>query len=212
MLMTDNLDAHIDYPKPGSRFTRSLSLRSTGPYIMQRKIIANVSNKPKTLPQQNGTIDNSVRDPALDELLKNVNRLLQADAPAKALELITKSKIKSPGVKNATAVCQLRLGKAQVAIDIYRSFLLNRAIYLRADSPVIYRINFGVALFLNNNLPGVSSLLFDLRDETHPSLEKLRAAVAAWKKKLTIWQRLQLIFGSHPAVPIELGYPPGDLE
>ena len=66
--------------------------------------------------QQNEKASESMRTSDIDMLLNRVDQLLQANAPDQALKLISNSKIKTPWLKNATAVCQLRLGNPQVAI------------------------------------------------------------------------------------------------
>lgn len=172
------------------------------------------TNKDILHPQQHQDEipDSSLRTPDLDGLFKNVDQFLKSGSPEKALQLISKSKNNSVWVKNATGVCQLRLGKPQVAIDIYRSILITNGVFLRSDAPPVFKINFAVALLMNNNLTGFYSALSEVKDEDHPSVIKLKNTVKDWKKKLTVWQKLQLICGTHPAVPIELGFPPGDLE
>tara|TARA_R110002167_G_C12678096_1_gene651259 strand:- start:671 stop:1207 length:537 start_codon:yes stop_codon:yes gene_type:complete len=161
--------------------------------------------------QQNEKSSESMRTSDIDMLLNRVDQLLQANAPDQALKLISNSKIKTPWLKNATAVCQLRLGNPQVAIEIYRSLLVNGGIFLRADAPVVFKVNFAVALLLDKNLPGFYNALFDVKEEEHPSIPKLKAAVKSWRQQLTLWQKLQLICGNHPHAPLELGFAPGDL-
>ncbi len=179
---------------------------------MHQKNHATQRHQTQSHQEQNERPDRALRVPEHDDLHKNVALLLQAGSPEQALQLISKSKIKSAWVKNATGVCQLRLGNAQVAIDIYRSFLIDGGIFLRAEAPVVYKINFAVALLLNENLPGFYSVLSELRAEEHPTVQKLRAAVNTWKKKLSLWQKLKLVCGNDPNVPIQLGFSPGELE
>ncbi|QDU06241.1 hypothetical protein V6x_59930 [Gimesia chilikensis] len=153
----------------------------------------------------------SQQDSNVDELLKKVEQLLLEDAPDRALQLIAKSKIKSDWLKNATAVCQMRLGNYQVAIDIYRSILLTNGVFLRSDAPTVFKCNFAVALLLNKNIQGFDSALAAVRGADHPAISRLKTTVKDWKQKLTIWQKIQLVCGTHPNVPIELSFPPGDL-
>ncbi|QDT91120.1 hypothetical protein [Gimesia algae] len=163
-------------------------------------------------PQKNEKSPESMRTSDIDVLLNRVDQLLQANSPDKALTLIANSKIKTPWLRNATAVCQLRLGNPQVAIEIYRSLLVNGGIFLRADAPVVFKVNFAVALLLNQNLPGFYNALSELKDEEHPSIPKLKAAVKNWRQQLTLWQKFQLICGNQPHAPLELGFAPGDLK
>jgi len=150
--------------------------------------------------------------PAGDDLLKNVDRLLQEGSPEKALKLISQSKSNSPWTKNATAVCQLRLGNAQIAVDIYRSILLTGEIFLRTDTPTVFKTNFATALLMSNNLSGFYRTMSEVKEDNHPAVIKLNAAVKAWRDNLSFWQKLMMMCGNESEIPIELGFHPGDLE
>jgi hypothetical protein len=54
--------------------------------------------------------------------------------------------------------------------------------------------------------------LSEVRDQQHPSVQKLRAAITEWKKGMTFGQKLKWRLTGSAYKPIELGFPPGELE
>lgn len=166
--------------------------------------------------------DNKVRNPKtetdlstewpaeVESVLKNVDRLLQEGATDKALELLQRSKSNSPWLANATGVCQMRLGKPRLAIDIYRRILVSGGLSLKTDAPVIFKINFAAALLLNNSLTGYRATIAEAQAEDHPKTLKLESEIQSWKSKMTGWQRLKLSLGLEPP-PIQLSFQPGSL-
>src|SRR5260370_30907810 len=62
--------------------------------------------------------------PEVAGLLGEVRKLLEQGQPAAALEQVGRSKLSSPWLANAAAVCQLRLGNAKVAVDTFRGRVL----------------------------------------------------------------------------------------
>ncbi len=143
-------------------------------------------------------------------LLRKIENLLDEGSPQKALELILDSQSRSPMILNATAVCQLRLGNAQKAVDIYRRLLVTGGIFLRPDAPEVYKVNFAVALLMSDNLPGFYSTLAEV-DEKEPAAIKVRAGLKVWKQKLSLWQKVLFSCGFQPKVPVEFTFPLGDL-
>ncbi len=146
------------------------------------------------------------------DLLTHVNVLLKDDEPAKALELITRSRLTSPWARNAMGVCQIRLGNPHTAIRIYRALLVTGDIYFLDDSPAVFKVNFALALLMNENIPGYQKTMAGLKDEDHPYVGTVRNAVEAWRKRLNLWQRIQWFFGFPPQRHIDLGIPLGQLE
>jgi hypothetical protein len=147
------------------------------------------------------------------DLLGKVDKLLREGQPERALEIISRAKINSPWVTNAAAVCQLRLGNAKVAVDVFRGLVLaSGGLILRQDIPAAFKTNYATALLAMNNLGGCLSVLAELRDEEHPGALRLRAAVQRWKQGLSLWQKIQWYTGGEPACLVTLDFPPGDLE
>jgi hypothetical protein len=142
------------------------------------------------------------------KLLDQVKSLLDAGKPHEALKLLSRDG--SEWARNARAVCYLRLGDAQAAVDMLRGLVVSGHINLRHDAPLIFKTNFATALFLSGNIDGGASLLHDLRNERHDSVQKLRAAVEKWKSNMSFWEKLRWRLGGKSA-PFSLDYPPGDL-
>jgi hypothetical protein len=177
---------------------------------MNKTTSPEVNSSSQATGQVNGT---ETKSPAIADLLRKVDQLLREGQPGKALDLIARAKVRSPWATNAAAVCQLRLGNAKVALDVFRGLVLGAGgLILRADVPIVFKINYATALLAADNLAGCLSVLTEVRDEGHPAAQKLRAAFARWKKGLSLWQRIQWYMGGQPNGRLELDFLPGDLE
>jgi hypothetical protein len=162
--------------------------------------------------QQGKTNSPETRPPEVVELLAKVGQLLDEGQAGRALDVIAQSGVASPWATNALGVCQLRLGNAKVAIDVFRGLVLGAGgLVLRRDVPVVFRTNYATALLVSGNLSGGLTVLNEIGDEANPGVGKLRAAVRRWKGGLTFWQRLNWWMGGEPAHPFALDFPPGDL-
>ena len=149
---------------------------------------------------------------ALPLLLQQVDGLLRAGNAEKALHLVRGCGMSSPWLINALGVCQLRLGNAKPALEIYRRLVLELGgTHLRTDVPAVFRINFAQALLSTGHVEGCLSALDEVATD-HPAAARIRGAVARWEDSLTFWERLQWHLGGEPARPVLLDYPPGDLE
>lgn len=105
----------------------------------------------------------------------------------------------------------MRLGRAADAVQLYRSFVLERSTsWMRAELPVIYRTNFVTALLLSQVPLGAQNTLHEIREIDHPSVVRLRETFDRWKRSLSLWQRLGWTIGLPPNVPIELDFTPGE--
>jgi hypothetical protein len=151
------------------------------------------------------------KPPEVVDLLNKVDRLLQEEKYEKALELIRRSKSKSPWATNATAVCLLRMGNARAAIPVLRTIVLVRDVCFRMDIPVVFRTNFATALLMTGNYWGCLSVLTDINDEDNPIVQRLRSAIRRWQDGFTLWQKLCHRWGCQPNSKIELGFPPGNI-
>lgn len=149
--------------------------------------------------------------PAPTGLLDQVEKCLQEGQPKKALEVLSRNKIPSAWSTNAVAVCLLRLGQADRAIELLRPLVLSGSLFLRPDVPTAWKVNFATALLMTDNLFGCLQVLRDIRDEQHPSVQRLRGAFHRWQKGLPLWQKIQWFLGGHPARRVELDYLPGEL-
>ena len=171
----------------------------------------NASATPDRAPtsKQNGNQD--PRPPEVIELLAKVATSLDAGHPQKALELLQRSKVKSPWVTNAMAVCLLRLGDTTRAIEMFKGLAVTSGVCFRTDVPAVFLTNFATALLLAHNISGCVSALGAVRDEQNPSVQRLRGAIRKWKVGLSLWQKICWYWGDTPGNPIELGFPPGEI-
>jgi hypothetical protein len=155
------------------------------------------------------TVD--ARPPEVASVLGEVEKLLEEGRPAAALELLGKSRLGSPWLANAAAVCRLRLGDAGAAVEIYRRLVLSGGLFLRGDVPAVFKINFAAALIAAGNLSGGLRTLGEVRDESHPAVREIRDAVRRWQAGMTLWQRLWWSLGGSPPRPLLLDFPVGRL-
>jgi hypothetical protein len=150
----------------------------------------------------------AMASPETARLMDRIKELLDSGRPQEAFMLLSRDS--SEWARNARAVCYLRLGDAQAAVDALRGLVVTGHLNLRREAPLVFKTNFATALFLSGNISGGESVLSDLRDETDDGVQKLRAAVAMWKSSMTFWEKLRWWLGGEPARPLTLDYPPGN--
>jgi hypothetical protein len=148
--------------------------------------------------------------PEVADLLAKVGKLLDDAQPARALELIARARLYSPWVTNATAVCLLRLGQAQRAVELLRGMVLG-GIVVRDDVPTVFKTNFATALLASGNLSGCLRVLTEIHAEQDPAVRRLRAAIRGWEGSLSTWEKVRWFLGGQPDRPVVLDFPPGDL-
>ncbi len=144
-------------------------------------------------------------------VLKNVARLLDEGSNDAALDLVHRTKSKSPWLSNAAGVCHMRLGNYQLAVDTFRRMLLSGGVVLKQDTPDIFKVNFATALLLNKNYSGYSSVTCEIKNQALPELLELRRSFASWSASLPIWQRFIWSLGIDPKKPFVLDYLPGSI-
>jgi hypothetical protein len=151
--------------------------------------------------------------PEVAAVLAKAERLLAEGNPSAALDAVVAPKLDSPWLANAAGVCQLRMGNAKVALDVFRRLVLAPGgLFLRQEAPTVFKANFAAALIAEGNLAGGVQSLDDARDEAHPAVRKLREAVGRWAQKLTFWQKVNWKLGGQPDGGPVLDFPAGDLQ
>lgn len=146
------------------------------------------------------------------ELIERVQRMLEQGHARQAFDLINARGAGEPNVRNARAVCQLRLGRPDEAVRLLRELVLPHGrVDLRTDVPVCFQTNYATALFLSGNISGGEAVLHDLRSVKHPRLAELRRAFDGWVASLSFWQRFLWRCGLPIDKPFALDFPPGDL-
>jgi predicted Zn-dependent protease len=145
-------------------------------------------------------------------LIGKLKPLLQDQSPEKALEVIARSKLKSPWITNAMAVCQLRLGNAEQAAVMFRTLVAYTGVQLKPDAPLVFKTNYAAALLASNNLAGCLNVLHEVHAEEHATVRQLRAAIQGWKHSLSFREKMQWYLGDYPQRPVRLDFPLGELE
>ena len=144
-------------------------------------------------------------------LLGKATRLAAAGKYEEALSALSGENSAASDIKNARAVCLMRLGRHDAALQILRSLVLQSgSTWMKPELPIVYRVNFATALLLAKLPGGVRDALFDIQEKDHPSVVRLHNALDVWQKRLTWWQRLNWKLGVAPEVPISIDFEPGD--
>jgi hypothetical protein len=58
---------------------------------------------------------------------------------------------------------------------------------------------------------GCLGVLNEIGDEKNAAVERLRGAIARWKKNLPLWQKFKWYTGDRPDHPVKLDFPLGEL-
>jgi hypothetical protein len=148
---------------------------------------------------------------SIDRLVDRVRELLEQDQPHQALEAINESPAKSPRLSNARAVCQLRLGNPDRALEILRPLVVQGGIHLRAEVPTAFKLTFAAALLATGNIDGFNATLGEISPEEHPAVASYRDAYRRWRAGLGLWEKVKASFGAQLSQPFELDFPPGEL-
>ncbi len=122
-------------------------------------------------------------------LLDRVRQLLDEGKPEKAADVLHRIGSDSPAIRNAYAVCLLRMGEAEKAVSVHRRLLLpDDGLVLRDDASVLFKTNFAIALLMEKNISACAEILNDLKDEQTPSVKRLRDVVMRWRKSIRWWR------------------------
>lgn len=118
-----------------------------------------------------------------------------------------------PETMNATGVCLLRLGKIGEAVVLYRGMVMKPGCtWLRPEVPTLYKINYATALLLNGTPAGCLSVLNEIRDPDHPTVQRLFGAIKKWEATLPFWRRWDWRISriEPPRCQVPLGFTPGE--
>ena len=146
-------------------------------------------------------------------VLEKVKALLNEQSFEKALEAIARSKLKSPWLVNATAVCLLRLGETKRATGLFHGLAAGPGgISLRSDAPTVFLVNYATSLLLGVGVVACQGALNQISDAQHPGVQQLRVAIQKWKKSLSLWQKFRWCTGDEPKRPVALDFAPGAID
>lgn len=173
----------------------------------------NYYNRNSTPSKSSGEVtETNAPPPEIASVLAKVKKLLDEQCPEKAMDVITRSRLSSPWISNATGVCAMRLGNAKSAAGVFQGLVGHHGVMLKPDAPLMFKTNFATALLASNNMAGCLSVLHEIGQEDDPTVKRLRTAIEQWKQSLTFWQKLKWYAGDIPKKPIALDFPPGELE
>jgi hypothetical protein len=145
-------------------------------------------------------------------LLDRVGKHLQQGHADKALEAIARSRLQSPQLANANAVCLLRLGRTKEAVDLLRGLVLAPGgMTLRIDVPLMFKTNFATALLTHDNLEGCLNVLHEINDEDNPAVQQLRNAIQRFRAGLSLWKKMWWRLGLVPNGQVPIDFPAGNL-
>ena len=145
-------------------------------------------------------------------IFDRVQTLLDEGRPSDALKLIDHPGQTSASMKNAQAVCLLRLGKVQEAISLLRDITFQGFVCIPSDTPVVYQANFITAMLMANHKDSIFDIIDRLDDRQHPAVAKIKATIEKWEKSLNTFQKLLYKMGIYPKKAILIDFPPGELE
>ena len=130
-----------------------------------------------------------------------------------ALRILRDIQDGSVWVKNATAVCWMRLGKPEKALAILVDMVYkNNSVIMRQDASDVTKLNLVTAMLMTGNVEGALEVLNAVEHNT-PMKENLERAVRTWKKQQPIWSRMAMSVEIYPDnKPVKLDFPPGQIE
>ena len=136
-------------------------------------------------------------------------------SPATGQAGSTSSALRALSNQNIRGVHFLREGNLDEAVNVLRGLVMPPGCtWTRPDAPNLYKRNFATALLLAGHPSGCLELLAEMRDEQHPRVQQLRAAIKRWEKTLSFFQWLNWRTGwIEPANhPVTIDFIPGELE
>lgn len=143
-------------------------------------------------PKRNGGSKQQV----IDEVLQRAMKLIAAGKLQKAVDLLNAKAIRDGAHQNVKGVCLLRLGQPEEALRVFRSLVLSPGCtWMRADAPILHKVNFASALLLAGRPSGCLETLGEIHQEEDPRVQQLRAAIKRWVSTLSLWQKLNWWFG-----------------
>jgi hypothetical protein len=147
----------------------------------------------------------------LSQPIDRVRKLLDDNKTNYALMFIERLGDKSIVMQNARGVCLMRLGKFKEALSVLRDVAFQGYPCLPPDTPVLYQINFAVAMLGSNHKEGAFSILNKLEENEHPQIAKLKDAIRRWVKGLNFVEKCCYYVGLYPNKPVVIDFLPGDI-
>ena len=140
-------------------------------------------------------------------MLRVSQDLIERNQPEQALALVTNCSTRdTTPMRNARGVCLLHMGRYEEAFTLFRDlYFPNNAFAVPRDAPTEVRVNYVSSLLMLGNVQVAASLLYNIPDQKHHAVKRLRAAIRAWKRALPWWGRVLLPVGLYPESAPRLG-------
>lgn len=144
----------------------------------------------------------------LDAKLAQAREFISRGDYAGALRILPADS-KNAEIKNAAAVCLIRLGQFEKAIAVLRSVALNSAFQtVREETPEHIRINYAIALVFGGRPAGGLDVLNGVGSAEHRSVRIVHEAIRVWVSEMSFfrkidWKLNRIAPANPPAPPIE---------
>jgi hypothetical protein len=159
------------------------------------------------------TVKNHAQDDRREaDLFQEVETLLNENRPEEALERIKAAGVRSKAMRNAYGVCLMRAGRIDKANAVFRELVLpGTGFFLDPEAPTVFKTNYATVLLLGTHVNGCVEVLSQIEDQNHPSVIRIRSAIAAWKRTLGPVRRWLSPLLGLPEKVVPLTFAPGDL-
>jgi hypothetical protein len=144
----------------------------------------------------------------LDETMRRIKALVDRNNYQKALEVIPASNSK-PELRNARAVCLMRLHDFPTAVQVFRTFALTEySQTMKANLPEYMKVNFAIALFFGGQPAGGWAAMNELETTRDDQILIVREACRNWIAGFGFFKRLdwklnKIAPESLPPIPVE---------
>lgn len=143
--------------------------------------------------------------------IDRIRELLNQGRPQDALKFIEHLDQKTPVMENARAVCLLRLGHIEQAVNVLREVVFQGNICMPSDAPVLYQLNFATAMLMCNYKSAAMSILDTLDPKGHPEAARVKEAIDRWVQSQGLLGRFRCRLGLYPARPVKIDFLPGEV-
>jgi hypothetical protein len=178
------------------------------------EVLAASPTRDQTIFMRMGSSPRPGVSPPLEPTVLRAIHFVQSREYEKALEILD-AEPSTPQVRNARGVCLLRLGRYEVALQLFRGLVMDAdGTRVRSDMPTVYLINLATSLLLSGHPSSCLTLLGEIDNDSHPTIIELRKALHQWQSSLSFNERLNWWFGrlDPPHCRIPLNFLPGDFD
>jgi hypothetical protein len=144
--------------------------------------------------------------------VENISELINNNQFEDALNILSQNPNRSLLLQNVQAICWMRSGQAPKAVEVLTPLVYQgSSVTINPNVSESVILNLVTARLLTGNLSGAVSLLAEVTEESS-MCQKLKSAIAAWKRKQSFFSRIAFALGLLPMdMPIPLDFPPGQL-